>query len=227
MLHTCSTHAPQKCSNAPHMLHTCFTHAPHMLHNAPHMLHNSAPMIHTSAPVCQNGLDAMTYLVDRMGGDFRPYLQTVLPPIIDRLGDSKDMVRNKAQLLLMKILERDVVTAQQLFDKLAPAFSHKNGRIREEVLTTLVTTINEHGIQSLLVSRLIPCIVKSLSDPMSTVRDAAFNTLVDIYRHVGERLRHDLTKKHQVPPSKLPALLARFDEIREEGGLLPSALSGD
>ncbi|KAE8751868.1 hypothetical protein FOCC_FOCC001345, partial [Frankliniella occidentalis] len=137
------------------------------------------------------------------------------------------MVRNKAQLLLMKILERDVVTTQQLFDKLSPAFSHKNGRIREEVLTTLVTTINEHGIQSLLVSRLIPSIVKSLSDPMSTVRDAAFNTLVDIYRHVGERLRQDLTKKHQVPPSKLPALMARFDEIREEGGLLPTALSGD
>ena len=58
-------------------------------------------------------------------------------------GDSKDMVRSKAQLLLMKILEREVVTAQQLFDKLTPAFSHKNGRIREEVLTTLVTTINE------------------------------------------------------------------------------------
>ncbi|KAK3915979.1 G-protein coupled receptor family C group 6 member A [Frankliniella fusca] len=54
MLHTCSTHAPQKCSNAPHMLHTCSTPAPHMLHcstHAPHMLHKSAPMIHTSAPV--------------------------------------------------------------------------------------------------------------------------------------------------------------------------------
>lgn len=186
------------------------------------------PWMHSNNfKVCQNGLDAMTYLVDRMGGDFRPYLQTVLPPIIDRLGDSKDMVRSKAQLLLMKILERDVVSAQQLFDKLAPAFAHKNGRIREEVLTTLVTTINEHGIQSLLVSRLIPHIVKSLSDPMATVRDAAFNALVDIYRHVGERLRQDLNKKHQVPPSKLPALMARFDEIREEGGLLPSALSGD
>ncbi|XP_034257106.1 CLIP-associating protein 1-A isoform X3 [Thrips palmi] len=186
------------------------------------------PWMHSNNfKVCQNGLDAMTYLVDRMGGDFRPYLQTVLPPIIDRLGDSKDMVRSKAQLLLMKILERDVVSAQQLFDKLTPAFAHKNGRIREEVLTTLVTTINEHGIQSLLVSRLIPAIVKSLSDPMATVRDAAFNALVDIYRHVGERLRQDLNKKHPVPPSKLPALMSRFDEVREEGGLLPSALSGD
>lgn len=54
------------------------------------------------------------------------------------------MVRSKAQLLLMKILERDVVSAQQLFDKLTPSFAHKNGRIREEVLTTLVTTINEY-----------------------------------------------------------------------------------
>jgi hypothetical protein len=38
--------------------------------------------------VSQNGIDAMTYLVDRMAVDFRPYISTVLPPIIDRLGKS-------------------------------------------------------------------------------------------------------------------------------------------
>lgn len=38
--------------------------------------------------VSQNGIDAMTYLVDRMAVDFRPYISTVLPPIIDRLGES-------------------------------------------------------------------------------------------------------------------------------------------
>jgi hypothetical protein len=38
--------------------------------------------------VSQNGIDAMTYLVDRMSIDFRPYISTVLPPIIDRLGES-------------------------------------------------------------------------------------------------------------------------------------------
>jgi hypothetical protein len=38
--------------------------------------------------VSENGIDAMTYLVDRMAVDFGPYISTVLPPIIDRLGES-------------------------------------------------------------------------------------------------------------------------------------------
>ncbi|XP_067003312.1 CLIP-associating protein 1-B [Anabrus simplex] len=177
--------------------------------------------------VSQYGIDAMTYLVDRMGADFRPYIPTVLPPIIDRLGDSKEMVREKSQLLILKLMERDVITPQALFEKLLPAFSHKNGKIREEVLNCLQTTLTEHGAQSLSVSRLVPSIVKLLSDPMASVRDTAFNTLVEVYRHVGERLRNDLQKKHNVPPSKLPALMARFDELRLGGDLLPSAHASD
>ncbi|XP_033608328.1 CLIP-associating protein 1-B isoform X6 [Cryptotermes secundus] len=174
--------------------------------------------------VSQNGIDAMTYLVDRMAVDFRPYISTVLPPIIDRLGDSKEVVREKAQLLILKLMERDVITPQALFEKLTPAFTHKNGKIREEVMNCLQTTLTEHGAQSLSVSRLIPCVVKLLGDPMATVRDTAFNTLVEVYRHVGDRLRIDLQKKHSVPASKLPALIARFDELRAAGDLLPSAL---
>ena len=52
------------------------------------------------------------------------------------------------------------------------------------------------------VSRLIPHIVKLLSDPTGPVRDCAFNTLVEAYKHYGERLRQDLSKKYNVPPGK-------------------------
>ncbi|XP_063217676.1 CLIP-associating protein 1-A isoform X5 [Bacillus rossius redtenbacheri] len=174
--------------------------------------------------VSQNGIDAMTYLVDRMGVDFRPYISTVLPPIIDRLGDSKEMVREKSQLFILKLMEKDVITPQTLFEKLLPAFSHKNGKIREEVMNCLQTTLTEHGAQSLSISRLLPSIVKLLGDPMASVRDTAFNSLVEIYRHVGERLRVDLQKKYAVPASKLPALMARFDEMKAAGDMLPSAM---
>lgn len=59
-----------------------------------------------------------------------------------------------------------------------------------------------HGASSVTVSRLVPHIVKLLSDPTALVRDCAFNTLVECYKHYGERLRADLAKKHNVPPSK-------------------------
>lgn len=61
-----------------------------------------------------------------------------------------------------------------------------------------------------------------LGDPTATVRDAATQTLVEIYKHVGDRLRSDLRKK-DVPTSKLSVLEAKFDEARNDGLLLPSA----
>jgi len=63
-------------------------------------------------------------------------------------------------------------------------------------------SFRRHGAQSISVSRLIPSIVKLLSDPYQNVREAALNTLVEIYRHVGDRLRQDLIKKQQVPAAK-------------------------
>jgi CLIP-associating protein 1/2 len=59
------------------------------------------------------------------------------------IGDSKEVVREKAQLLILKLMDRDVTTPQALFEKLTPAFAHKNGKIREEVMSCLQTTLTE------------------------------------------------------------------------------------
>jgi CLIP-associating protein 1/2 len=67
-------------------------------------------------------------------------------------------------------------------------------------------------------------IVTLLGDPTSTVRDAANQTLIEIYKHVGDRFRQDLIKK-EVPQGKLAILEQKFDEVKNEGLLLPSATS--
>lgn len=40
-----------------------------------------------SSQVVQNGLEILTYLADRMGHDFKPYISTIIQPTIDRLGE--------------------------------------------------------------------------------------------------------------------------------------------
>lgn len=57
-------------------------------------------------------------------------------------GDSKDAVREKAQMLLSSMMEY-VVTPNSMFERLLPAFSHKNGKVREEVMTCLQNTLNK------------------------------------------------------------------------------------
>ncbi|XP_076241952.1 CLIP-associating protein isoform X2 [Calliopsis andreniformis] len=189
---------------------------------------NIIPWLSNGNPkVVQNGLEVLTFLADRMGHDFKPYISTIIQPTIDRLGDSKDATREKAQLVLLKIMEKGCMSPQQLLDKLRPAFGHKNAKLREEALILLTTTLNEHGADEMMLSGVIPSIVKLLSDPSEKVRETALNTLADIYRHVGERLRVDLQRKHNVPQAKLLLLIEKFDQLKAAGDLLPLAMSSD
>ncbi|XP_017761571.1 PREDICTED: CLIP-associating protein 1-A isoform X3 [Eufriesea mexicana] len=189
---------------------------------------NIIPWLGNGNPkVVQNGLEILTFLGDRMGHDFKPYISTIIQPTIDRLGDSKDATREKAQLVLLKIMEKGCMSPQQLLDRLRPAFNHKNAKLREEALILLTTTLNEHGADEMILSGVIPSIVKLLSDPSEKVRETALNTLADIYRHVGERLRVDLQRKHNVPQAKLLLLIEKFDQLKAAGDLLPLAMSSD
>ncbi|XP_078036045.1 CLIP-associating protein isoform X5 [Augochlora pura] len=189
---------------------------------------NIIPWLSNGNPkVVQNGLEVLTFLADRMGHDFKPYVSSIIQPTIDRLGDSKDATREKAQLVLLKIMEKGCMSPQQLLDRLRPAFVHKNAKLREEALILLTTTLNEHGADEMMLSGVIPSIVKLLSDPSEKVRETAMNTLADIYRHVGERLRVDLQRKHNVPQAKLLLLIEKFDQLKAAGDLLPLALSSD
>lgn len=145
--------------------------------------------------------------------------------MIDRLGDNKDIVREKAQLFLQKLLECKVLTPQTMVDKLSNnCFKHKNAKVREEFLQTIVSVLNEYGTQSFVVKAYIPPIVQLLGDPHVSVRECALQTLVEIYKHVGDKLRVDL-KKREVPPAKMSALEQKFEEAVRDGLLLPSALT--
>ena len=73
-----------------------------------------------------------------------------------------------------------------------------------------------YGAQSLIVSRFLHHIVSLYSDPTAPVRDAASSTLVEIYRHVGERVRVDLQKKHNIPPAKYDNLFFFFKKKNHE-----------
>ncbi|XP_051174524.1 CLIP-associating protein 1-A isoform X3 [Leptopilina boulardi] len=189
---------------------------------------NIVPWLNNGSPkVVQNGLEILTFLADRMGTDFKPYNSSVIPATIDKLGDSKDQTREKAQLVILKILEKGSMTPQQLVDRLQPAFSHKNAKLREDAMILLTTALNEHGADEMTLSGVIPSIVKLLSDPTEKVRETALSTLTDFYRHVGERLRMDLQRKHNVPPSKWALLAEKFDQLKAAGDLLPSAMSAD
>ncbi|XP_059932648.1 CLIP-associating protein 1a [Gadus macrocephalus] len=164
------------------------------------------------------GLDLLSALVTRLQERFRSHVGTVLPSLIDRLGDSKDQVRDQDQILLLKIMEQ-VASPQYLWDRMLGGFKHKNTRTREGVCLCLITTLSTYGAQGITLSKIVPHICNLLGDPTSQVRDGAINSLVEIYKHVGERVRMDLTKKG-LPQSRLNVIFNKFDEVQRSGNMV-------
>ncbi|XP_025065145.1 CLIP-associating protein 1 isoform X2 [Alligator sinensis] len=169
------------------------------------------------------GMDILSALVSRLQDRFRAQIGTVLPSLLDRLGDSKDSVREQDQALLLKIMEQ-AANPQYVWDRLLGGFKHKNFRTREGICLCLIATLNASGAQSLTLSKIVPHICNLLGDPNSQVRDSAINSLVEIYRHVGERVRADLSKKG-LPQSRLNVIFTKFDEVQKSGNMIQG--SGD
>uniref|UniRef100_A0A8D2LX87 Cytoplasmic linker associated protein 2 n=1 Tax=Varanus komodoensis TaxID=61221 RepID=A0A8D2LX87_VARKO len=160
------------------------------------------------------GLDLLGAFVDRLSGRFKSYIGPVLIVLMDRMGDAKDQVREQAQNLALKLMDQ-AAPPMLIWERLAAGFKHKNYRSREGVCHCLVATLNVYGAQSLILSKLVPHLCILSGDSNSQVRDAAILAIVEIYRHVGEKVRIDLNKRG------LPS--ASFDDEESVDGNRPSS----
>ncbi|XP_055270673.1 CLIP-associating protein 2 isoform X2 [Moschus berezovskii] len=167
------------------------------------------------------GLEILSAFVDRLSTRFKSYVGMVIVALVDRMGDAKDKVRDEAQTLILKLMDQ-VAPPMYIWEQLASGFKHKNFRSREGVCLCLIETLNIFGAQPLVLSKLVPHLCILFGDSNSQVRDAAILAMVEIYRHVGEKVRVDLYKRG-IPPARLEMILAKFDEVQNSGGMILSA----
>uniref|UniRef100_H3DHV1 Cytoplasmic linker associated protein 2 n=1 Tax=Tetraodon nigroviridis TaxID=99883 RepID=H3DHV1_TETNG len=163
------------------------------------------------------GIDICGAFVDRLGERFRGYLGTVLPALVDRLGDGKDQVRENSQALILRCMEQ-AASPMYIWERLLPGFKHKNFRSREGICLCVSATLSTYGAQPLSLSKLVPHLCFLTGDQNPQVREAAITTLVDVYRHVGERVRADLGKRG-LPAARLQTIFSRFDEALNSGNM--------
>lgn len=166
------------------------------------------------------GLEILSAFVDKLSTRFKSYVAMVIVALIDRMGDAKDKVRDEAQTLMLKLMDQ-VAPPMYIWEQLASGFKHKNFRSREGVCLCLIETLNIFGAQPLVISKLVPHLCILFGDSNSQVRDAAILAVVEIYRHVGEKVRMDLCKRG-VPPARLEMIFAKFDEVQSSGGMILS-----
>ncbi|XP_032018067.1 CLIP-associating protein 2 isoform X24 [Hylobates moloch] len=166
------------------------------------------------------GLEILSAFVDKLSTRFKSYVAMVIVALIDRMGDAKDKVRDESQTLILKLMDQ-VAPPMYIWEQLASGFKHKNFRSREGVCLCLIETLNIFGAQPLVISKLVPHLCILFGDSNSQVRDAALLAIVEIYRHVGEKVRMDLYKRG-IPPARLEMIFAKFDEVQSSGGMILS-----
>ncbi|XP_060539544.1 CLIP-associating protein 2 isoform X9 [Pantherophis guttatus] len=169
------------------------------------------------------GLELLGALGERLLGCFRTYVGTVLVALMDRMGDAKDHVREQAQKLILKLMDQ-VAPPMFIWERLAAGFKHKNYRSREGVCLCLVATLNAYGAHSLILSKLVPHLCLLSGDSSSQVRDAAILALMEIYKHVGEKVRVDLNKRG-IPAARLQTIFMKFDEVKNNDSMISSSIS--
>uniref|UniRef100_A0A7N8WTH9 Cytoplasmic linker associated protein 2 n=1 Tax=Mastacembelus armatus TaxID=205130 RepID=A0A7N8WTH9_9TELE len=160
------------------------------------------------------GIDICGAFVDRLGERFKGYLGTVLPALVDRLGDGKDQVRENSQALILRCMEQ-AAPPMYVWERLFPGFKHKNFRCREGICLCLSATLTTYGAQPLGLSKIVPYLCSLTEDQNPQVREASVTTLVDVYRHIGEKVRADLGKRG------LPAARFHVDDNTLLSPLLP------
>ncbi|XP_077610415.1 CLIP-associating protein 2 isoform X5 [Crocuta crocuta] len=166
------------------------------------------------------GLEILSAFVDRLSTRFKSYVVMVIAALIDRMGDAKDKVRDEAQTLMLKLMDQ-VAPPMYIWEQSTSGFKHKNFRSREGMCLCLIETLNVFGARPLVLSKLVPHLCILFGDSNSQVRDAAVLAMVEIYRHVGERVRADLWKRG-IPPARLEMIFAKFDEVQNSGGMILS-----
>ena len=133
---------------------------------------------------------------------------------VERLGDTKQPVRQTAGQILTTLMR--VLTTPTVLERLIKlnAFEHKSWRVRESILLALSVHIQSTGLADFdkgeIERTLLPRVAARLQDGQAEVRFAVIETLCEMHACLGEALVHMLSK-HQVRPSQMKELHARFE----------------
>ncbi|KAI5616659.1 CLIP-associating protein 1 isoform X6 [Silurus asotus] len=159
----------------------------------------------------QVGQEIIDYILDRQKSHDLEQDQTMLDRMVDSVATSWVNSSNfKVALLGMDIVSALVTRLQNRFKSqiitVLPSLTDRLGDAKDQV---------RDQAQALLLK-----IMDQAANPQ--VRDGAMNCLVEIYRHVGEKVRMDLGKKG-LPQSRLNVIFSKFDEVHRSGNMVLSA----
>ncbi|KAA8550665.1 hypothetical protein F0562_002349 [Nyssa sinensis] len=162
--------------------------------------------------VSQGALQALASAAVLSGEHLKLHFNALVPAIVERLGDSKQPVRDAARRLLLTLME---VSSPTLIVERAGsyAWTHKSWRVREEFARTVTSAIGLFASTELPLQRaILPPILQMLNDSNYGVREAALSCIEEMYTQIGTQFRDEL-QRHHLPMSMVKDINARLERI--------------
>eukprot|EP00252_Welwitschia_mirabilis_P026200 TRINITY_DN8484_c0_g1_i2.p1 TRINITY_DN8484_c0_g1~~TRINITY_DN8484_c0_g1_i2.p1 ORF type:complete len:1346 (-),score=306.49 TRINITY_DN8484_c0_g1_i2:769-4806(-) len=162
--------------------------------------------------VSQGALQALASAAALSGGHLKIHFGSLLPAVVECLGDAKQPVRDAARRLLLALME---VSSPTIIVERAGSFawSHSHWRVREEFARTVASAINLFAATELPFQRLLlPSVLQLLEDPNSSAREAAILCFEEMYNQGGDQFREELQRQN-LRPSQLRDINARLEKI--------------
>ncbi|XP_059626127.1 CLIP-associated protein-like isoform X2 [Cornus florida] len=162
--------------------------------------------------VSQGALLALASAAALSGDHLKLHFNALVPAIADRLGDTKQPVRDAARRLLLTLME---VSSPTIIVERAGsyAWTHKSWRVREEFARTVTSAIGLFASTELPLQRaILPPTLQMLNDPNYSVREAAILCIEEMYTQIGPQFRDEL-QRHHIPTSMVNDINARLESI--------------
>ncbi|XP_019444405.1 PREDICTED: CLIP-associated protein-like isoform X1 [Lupinus angustifolius] len=180
--------------------------------------------------VSQGALQALASAAVLSGDHFKLHFNALVPAVVDRLGDSKQPVRDAARRLLLTLME---VSSPTIIVERAGSFAwaHRSWRVREEFTRTVTSAIDLFASTELPLQRAIfPPVLHLLNDPNPSVREAAILCIEEMYVQAGPQFRDEL-QRHNLPSSLVKDINARLEgiqpKVRASDGVPSGYITGE
>ncbi|PIA25719.1 hypothetical protein AQUCO_10800010v1 [Aquilegia coerulea] len=180
--------------------------------------------------VSQGALQALASASVLSGEHFKLHFNSLVPAVVERLGDGKQPVRDAARRLLLTLME---VSSPTIIVERAGSYAwmHKSWRVREEFARTVTSAIGLFASTELPLQRVIlPPILQMLNDSNHSVREAAVFCIEEMYAHVGPQFREEL-QRHHLPSAMVKDINARLEKIEpknhSQNGLASHFVQGE
>ncbi|KAI3843578.1 hypothetical protein MKW92_019355 [Papaver armeniacum] len=162
--------------------------------------------------VSQGALQALAFAAVLSGEHLKLHFNSLVPAVVERLGDAKQPVRDAARSLLLTLME---VSSPTIIVERAGsyAWTHKSWRVREEFARAVTSAIGLFASTELPLQRVIlPPILQMLNDSNHAVREAAVSCIEEMYTQVGPQFREEL-QRYNLPTFMVKDINARLEKI--------------